>query len=109
MREFLDELTDTQAAQVLAAMRTVAEVGLVEARHLRGDVYEVRASIGGQAFRVFQFAKRASVGRSFWRSKPSKRSRTARRLERLRSPKRDEPTGVSELVLDLLLDISFLR
>lgn len=52
VREFLDTLSDAQAAQMLAAMRVVAVSGLVEARHLRGDVYEVRASIGGQAFRV---------------------------------------------------------
>ena len=52
VRDFLDDLTDAQVAQVLTAMRTVAMLGLAEARHLRGDVYEVRASIGGQAFRV---------------------------------------------------------
>ena len=52
VREFLDGLTEEQVAQVLTAMRTVGALGLVEARHLRGDVYEVRASIGGQAFRV---------------------------------------------------------
>ena len=33
-------------------MGAVAELGLAEARHLRGDIYEVRAAIGGQAFRV---------------------------------------------------------
>lgn len=51
-RDFLDALTEAQAAQVLAAMRTVAELGLAEARHLRGDIDEVRAAIGGQEFRV---------------------------------------------------------
>lgn len=52
VREFIDELTDAQAEQVFAAMRIVAVGGLEHARHLRGDIYEVRASIGGQAFRV---------------------------------------------------------
>ena len=52
VRDFLDDLTEEQVAQVLTAMRTVGALGLVEARHLRGDVFEVRASIGGQAFRV---------------------------------------------------------
>ena len=61
MRDFLDELTDAQAAQVLAAMRTVAGLGLVEARHLRGDIYEVRASIGGHAVRVL-FANEGKRG-----------------------------------------------
>ena len=60
VREFLDTLSDAQAAQMLAAMRVVAVSGLVEARHLRGDVYEVRASIGGQAFRVL-FAKEGAA------------------------------------------------
>lgn len=61
VRDFLDGLTEAQATQVLAAMRTVAELGLVEARHLRGDIYEVRASIGGQAFRVL-FANEGKRG-----------------------------------------------
>ena len=33
-------------------MRDVAQDGLVAARHLRGDIYEVRASGDRQAFRV---------------------------------------------------------
>ena len=61
MRDFLDDLTDAQAAQVLTAMRVVAELGLVEARHLRGEIYEVRASVGGQAFRVL-FANEGKRG-----------------------------------------------
>lgn len=52
MRDFLGDLTDDQVTQVLAAMKSVAELGLVDARHFQGDVYEVRASCGGQAFRV---------------------------------------------------------
>ena len=61
VRDFLDGLTEVQATQVLATMRTVAELGLVEARHLRGDIYEVRAAIGGQAFRVL-FANEGKRG-----------------------------------------------
>ena len=52
VREFIDELNEAQTEQVFAAMRVVATAGLESARHLRGDIYEVRASIGGQAFRV---------------------------------------------------------
>jgi DNA-binding Xre family transcriptional regulator len=33
-------------------MKSVAELGLSDARHLRGDVYEVRVAHRGQAFRV---------------------------------------------------------
>ena len=61
VRDFLDELSDSEAAQVVAAMRVVVELGLVEARHLRGEIYEVRASIGGQAFRVL-FANEGKRG-----------------------------------------------
>lgn len=52
VREFLDSLSDADAATVAQEMRDVARVGLAEARHLRGDVYEVRAEGDRQAFRV---------------------------------------------------------
>ena len=61
MRDFIAELSDAQAAQVVAAMQVVAELGLAEARHLRGEIYEVRASVGGQAFRVL-FANEGKRG-----------------------------------------------
>ena len=59
MKDFLDGLTDEQAAAVVAAMKDVAENGLVAARHLRGEVYEVRAEAERQAFRVL-FAQETS-------------------------------------------------
>ena len=43
MREFLRDLSDADLAAVVAAMKEVAVDGLVAARHLRGDIYEVRA------------------------------------------------------------------
>lgn len=33
-------------------MKSVAELGLADARHLRGDIYEVRVAHHGQAFRI---------------------------------------------------------
>jgi phage-related protein len=33
-------------------MRHVAQEGLVEARHLRGEIYEVRADSGSSSYRV---------------------------------------------------------
>ena len=59
VNEFLDSLTDYQAAAVVAAMKDVAQNGLVAARHLRGEVYEVRAEAERQAFRVL-FAQETS-------------------------------------------------
>lgn len=49
---FLDELTDADAAAVAAAMVDVASEGLVVARHLRWDIYEVRADGDRQAYRL---------------------------------------------------------
>ena len=52
MKAFIDGLTDEQAAAVVAAMKDVAQNGLRAARHLRGEVYEVRAEAERQAFRI---------------------------------------------------------
>jgi hypothetical protein len=43
VKEFLGGLDDGDAAAVIAAMKDVAIEGLSAARHLRGDIYEVRA------------------------------------------------------------------
>jgi hypothetical protein len=43
VKDFIDRLTDEEAASVVAAMKEIAERGFPAARHLRGDVYEVRA------------------------------------------------------------------
>ena len=52
IKEFIDELSDVDAAAVVAAMREVQELGLPAARHVRGDIYEVRAEGDRQIFRV---------------------------------------------------------
>jgi phage-related protein len=52
IKEFIDELSDTDAAAVVAAMRDVREAGLAAARHLRGEIYEVRADGARQTFRI---------------------------------------------------------
>jgi phage-related protein len=52
VKVFLDTLSDEEAASVVAAMKDVAERGLDRARHLRGDVYEVRADSDRRAFRI---------------------------------------------------------
>ena len=52
VRDFLESLSDVDAAAVLQEMRNVASLGLNEARHLRGDIYEVRANGDKKAFRV---------------------------------------------------------
>lgn len=52
VRDFLESLSDLDAAAVLEEMRSVARHGLRETRHLRGDIYEVRADGYTQTFRV---------------------------------------------------------
>ena len=52
MKEFLGQLTDEDVAAVAAAMKDVEQDGLVAARHLRGDIWEVRADGSRQAFRI---------------------------------------------------------
>ena len=50
--EFIRGLPDPDAAAVVAAMKEVALEGPVAARHLRGDIYEVRADGDRTAFRI---------------------------------------------------------
>lgn len=52
VKTFLDTLTDEEVAAVVAGMKEVAESGLSAARHLRGDIYEVRADAATRSFRV---------------------------------------------------------
>jgi phage-related protein len=53
VKEFLDALSDTDATAVADEMKRVAQDGLVRARHVRGDIYEVRAEGESQSFRIF--------------------------------------------------------
>ncbi len=52
VREFIGDLSDADAAAVVAAMKEVQLEGLPAARHLRDDLYEVRADGDRQAFRI---------------------------------------------------------
>ncbi|HEY2056479.1 MAG TPA: type II toxin-antitoxin system RelE/ParE family toxin [Solirubrobacterales bacterium] len=52
VKEALDSLSDADLASVAAAMREVREQGLRAARHLDGDIYEVRADGVGVIYRV---------------------------------------------------------
>ena len=50
VQAFLDNLTATEAAEVVAAMKEVAREGLHFARHLRGDTWEVRVAISQRIY-----------------------------------------------------------
>lgn len=61
VRDFLRSLSDQDYADVRAAMDDVADQGLTAARHLRGDIYEVRSAGDRVAYRVL-FAAEGSRG-----------------------------------------------
>lgn len=51
IKDFLQKVSDEDAAEIVAAMKEVGSHGLSFARHLRGDIYEVRTT-GDRAFRI---------------------------------------------------------
>ncbi|MBJ7601193.1 type II toxin-antitoxin system RelE/ParE family toxin [Candidatus Nephthysia bennettiae] len=52
VKEFLDQLSAVDHAVVIAGMREVQRDGLVAARHIAGDIYEVRATRMNRHFRI---------------------------------------------------------
>lgn len=52
VKEYLKSLPTPSRVSVAAAMADVVSEGLTVARHLRGDVYEVRAEGDRQSYRV---------------------------------------------------------
>jgi phage-related protein len=54
-------LPDHERAAVVAAMKEVAREGIVAAKHLRGDIYEVKADTADRFFRVL-FAPEGRYG-----------------------------------------------
>ena len=58
VNDFIESLTDEEAACVVAAMKEIATEGLALARHVRDEVYEVRAFGPTRSFRIL-FAKEA--------------------------------------------------
>ena len=52
VKAFIDELTDEEVASIVAGMKEVIEIGLAAAKHLRDDIYEVRADAATRSFRV---------------------------------------------------------
>jgi phage-related protein len=62
VKEFIATLSDADAAELAAAMLDVRENGLVAARHLRGEIYEVRAEGASASYRLL-FAEEGAKGR----------------------------------------------
>ncbi|HEV2953695.1 MAG TPA: type II toxin-antitoxin system RelE/ParE family toxin [Candidatus Dormibacteraeota bacterium] len=72
VRDFIMDLPQRHRAEIVADMREVAEAGLAAARHLRGDIYEVRVDAGEVAYRIL-FATEGASARSCYPSKPSRK------------------------------------
>ena len=64
VREFLFQLSAADRAEIAVAMKEVEDEGLTAARHLRGDLYEVRADGQTQSFRIL-FAPEGQYGQIF--------------------------------------------
>jgi phage-related protein len=52
LKAFLDDLTDEEVASIVAGMKEIAQDGIRAAKHLRGDIYEVRADAATRSFRL---------------------------------------------------------
>ncbi|HEY7356716.1 MAG TPA: type II toxin-antitoxin system RelE/ParE family toxin [Ktedonobacterales bacterium] len=52
VNDFINQLSPEDMATVKAAMNDVAREGLIVARHIRGEIYEVRANGSRQSFRI---------------------------------------------------------
>jgi hypothetical protein len=52
VRDFIDEQAPADQAAIFAGLRDVAAAGLITARHLEVDIYEVRVDGDRQAFRI---------------------------------------------------------
>lgn len=48
----MDRLSDADVSDIAAALREVAERGIRVARHLRREIYEVRADGADESFRI---------------------------------------------------------
>lgn len=52
IKDFLAKLADEEVAAIAAGMRDARERGTAAARHLRGEIYEVRADAATRSFRL---------------------------------------------------------
>ena len=90
VQAFLDDLSAAEAAEVVATMKEVAVEGLRFARHLRGDIWEVRVQAESKAFRVL-FSPEGKLGHvllaleAFAKKTPKTPARTIELAQRRRA------------------------
>jgi phage-related protein len=61
VEDFIDALSDSDAAAVLAGMQDVRDLGLAAARHVDGDIWEVRVQGDRVIYRIL-FAEEGARG-----------------------------------------------
>jgi hypothetical protein len=87
VEEFIDSLSGSDAAAVLAGMADVRDRGLIAARHLDGDIWEVRVDGDRVIYRIL-FAEEGAPGGFCSRSRDSRR--------RLRRPRAGQSSWRSD-------------
>lgn len=87
IKQFLDRLDDEDLASVIAAMREVRRLGLKAARHLDGEIYEVRADGKGVIYRIL-FAPQGKRKQVFLSLEALKKKRQKTPPEAIRLAKR---------------------
>jgi hypothetical protein len=83
--ELIESLSDVDAADVLAGMAEVRNRGLIAARRLEGDIWEVRIDGDRVIYRVL-FAEEGSRVEFCWHSRDSRRRLRRRRVRRSNLP-----------------------
>jgi phage-related protein len=102
--EFIRKVPDEDKAAIVAAMGEVRREGMRAARHLRGELFEVRADGERVIYRVL-FAREGEHGqvllsllafnKKTQKTPPAQIELAARRLRDWRSRARGRPTGTS--------------
>jgi phage-related protein len=87
IKQFLDRLDDEDLASVIAAMKAVRRQGLKAARHLDGEIYEVRADGKGVIYRIL-FAPQGKRKQVFLSLEALKKKRQKTPPEAIRLAKR---------------------
>ncbi|MGH9118305.1 MAG: type II toxin-antitoxin system RelE/ParE family toxin [Acidimicrobiales bacterium] len=106
MREFLTRpgLTSDDRDEVLAAMKDVQVNGLSVARHLRVDIYEIRATGAHATYRVLFAAEGARsqvlLAVSAF-SRKTQKTPPSENLPRRAAPRRLAATGTEKLITDI--------
>jgi phage-related protein len=92
VEKFIDDLADDDAAAVLAGMQDVRDRGLHAARHLDGEIWEVRVDGDRVIYRIL-FAQEGSRGQIFLALEGLNKKKQKTPPATIALAKRRSPTG----------------